>query len=116
MPLPGGASDKMGNRYEGKWAVLILSKILSGEYSKIYIEPVGEDGDGIEFTVTSFKKVTCHHQVKRQNAQQGKWSIKMLIDRVRKKELWHLLDDARKTAIQMNEMKLRKKNMDEKNG
>ena len=51
MPLPGGASDKSGNRYELLWTVVNMAKVLNGEAEAISLEPVGDEGQGVEFTV-----------------------------------------------------------------
>ena len=74
MPLPGGASDKSGNRYELLWTVVNMAKVLSGEAQSISLEPVGDDGQGVEFTV-AVPTGTEHHQVKRQRAGRGVWPL-----------------------------------------
>lgn len=77
MPLPGGASDKSGNRYELLWTVVNMAKVLSGEAESISLEPVGDDGQGVEFTVTA-PTDTEYHQVKRQRTGRGYWSLREL--------------------------------------
>ena len=77
MPLPGGASDKSGNRYELLWTVVNMAKVLNGEAESISLEPVGDDGQGVEFTVTG-SAATEYHQVKRQVAGRGYWSLAAL--------------------------------------
>ena len=74
MPLPGGASDKSGNRYELLWTVVNMAKVLNGEAESISLEPVGDDGQGVEFTVTA-PTGTEYHQVKRQRTGRGVWSL-----------------------------------------
>jgi len=49
MPLPGGPSDKAGNRYEARWTVACMARVLRGEYDSIRLEPPGPEGQGIEF-------------------------------------------------------------------
>lgn len=49
--LPGGASDKAGNSYEALWTSLRVRDLLSGEASRIRLEPPGADGLGVEFEV-----------------------------------------------------------------
>jgi hypothetical protein len=74
MTLTGGASAKVGIRYEFYWTVLHLLDILKGNYDTIRLEPPGEPGEGIEFYLRSGDKY-FFHQVKRQNGIRGKWSI-----------------------------------------
>ena len=38
MPLPGGPSEKFGNRYEVWWTVSELLKIIEGQAESIRIE------------------------------------------------------------------------------
>ena len=49
--LPGGAADKAGGRYEALWTAIRVADLLSGEASRICLEPVGEPGVGVEFTI-----------------------------------------------------------------
>lgn len=49
--LPGGAADKAGGRYEALWTALRVADLLGGRASRICLEPVGEPGVGVEFTV-----------------------------------------------------------------
>lgn len=47
MPLPGGPSDKIGNRYELRWVVRQLVELVTGRLGWIRIEPPGDNA--IEF-------------------------------------------------------------------
>ncbi len=49
MPLPGGPADKSGNSYEGRWTVNSMVEIIAGRALSIRIEPLGPEGEGIEF-------------------------------------------------------------------
>ena len=75
MPLSGGSSDKFGNRYEGRWTVLQIIRILREQASSICLEPISEDG--CEFIVISAEGKE-YHQVKRQYSKDGRWTLKML--------------------------------------
>ena len=77
MPLPGGASDKSGNRYELLWTVVCMTRVLNGDADRISLEPVGEEGEGVEFTV-ALPTETEYHQVKRQRTGHGVWSLSAL--------------------------------------
>lgn len=52
MSLPGGAADKVGNRYERRWSVYSLLDVLTGRAASIRIEVPGPTGHGFEFRVT----------------------------------------------------------------
>ena len=50
MPLPGGPSDKLGNRYELWWTVSQLVRIMDGQAESIRIED--PNVDKAEFVIT----------------------------------------------------------------
>lgn len=47
--LPGGAADKLGNRYEHRWVAYRVADVLKGAAGAIRMEPPGADGAGVEF-------------------------------------------------------------------
>ena len=65
MPLPGGATDKIGNRFEGHWTTKVMVEVLAEEADSVWLEPLGEEGDGVEFRVAASGD-RSYHQVKRQ--------------------------------------------------
>jgi hypothetical protein len=77
MPIPGGVSDKFGNRFEGRWTVWNLAMVLGETANAIWLEPWDESGEGIEFTLRS-NAGDSHHQVKRQVSGTVQWTIKRL--------------------------------------
>ncbi|ASF44786.1 tetratricopeptide repeat protein [Methylovulum psychrotolerans] len=74
MPYPGGGADKMGNYYEALWTVYCLLRILKGEATGIILEPLGDEGDGVEFKLET-NSGSEYHQVKRQNGSAGHWKL-----------------------------------------
>ena len=76
MPLPGGPSDKIGNRYERRWAVRALVELLQCNEASVRFEVPGPDGTATEFRRTDMDGHTWH-QVKRQNTA-GSWTIATL--------------------------------------
>ena len=74
MPLPGGAADKYGNRYEIWWTVYQLSRIIKGEADSIRIEDPAFPK--AEFVLAIGNKREFH-QTKRSNLN-GKWSLRSL--------------------------------------
>jgi hypothetical protein len=76
-PRAGGEADKFGNRYEGAWTVRQLLEIIAGRAGSIQIEPFGELGAGVEFTLKVGDRTTVH-QVKRQAGELANWTLKRL--------------------------------------
>ena len=76
MPLPGGAADKFGNRYEGRWTVACLLDVMDEKADSIRLEPPGPEEQGFEFWIKR-QDVREYHQVKRQNSI-GHWTIHTL--------------------------------------
>ena len=77
MPLPGGATDKVGNRYEDRWTVYCTIDVMDEKADSIRPEEPGEDG--FEFFL-SRKGNLEYHQVKRQKSGLGHWTLKALED------------------------------------
>ncbi|NJN62145.1 MAG: hypothetical protein HC795_11980 [Coleofasciculaceae cyanobacterium RL_1_1] len=75
MPLAGGASDKLGNRYEGRWTVRQIIDVLEEKADSIQLEKPGEDA--FEFIVSRDGRKECH-QVKRQNSKGVGWTLSAL--------------------------------------
>ena len=73
MPLPGGAAEKFGNRYEGRWTVACLLDVMDEKADSIRLEPPGPEGQGFEFWITK-QGVREYHQVKRQHFN-GHWTL-----------------------------------------
>ena len=74
MPLPGGPSDKIGNRYELWWTVSQFVRIINGEAESIRIEdPIAEKA---EFVITAggYREF---HQTKRSHLR-SQWSLSEL--------------------------------------
>jgi hypothetical protein len=92
MPPPGGASDKIGNRFELRWTVRQFIRLLTGEAEWIHLEPIGDAGDKVEFLLAKSDGRIEAHQVKRQQSGRGHWTIADL-DRV------GVLDGLRKHAV-----------------
>ena len=74
MTLPGGAADKLGNRYETWWTLSELVRMLQGETDALRIEVPGVDK--VEFVVSAGQRRELH-QAKRSHPN-GKWSLAAL--------------------------------------
>ena len=77
MALPGGPADKIGNRYERRWAALMMLDVLRGDANAIRIEVPGEEGAGFEFRL-SREASTEWHQCK---AGPQRWTVHALCAR-----------------------------------
>ncbi|MFZ1936913.1 MAG: hypothetical protein WCB27_04280 [Thermoguttaceae bacterium] len=77
MPRPGGESDKLGNRYEGKWTIGRLLDLAASNCESLTVEPIGREGLGIEFVVIGLDGTQEYHSVKRQRSK-GEWSLAAL--------------------------------------
>jgi hypothetical protein len=77
MPLKGGASDKFGIRYEGRWTVFNMADVVDERASAIRLEPPAGEDEGAEFWVRRGSGLE-YHQVKRQYGTEGRWTIASL--------------------------------------
>jgi hypothetical protein len=77
MPLKGGASDKFGIRYEGRWTVFNMADVMDERASAIRLEPPAVEDEGAEFWVRRGSRLE-YHQVKRQYGTEGRWTIASL--------------------------------------
>ncbi len=76
MPLAGGAAEKFGNRYEGRWTVQCMLDVMDEKADSIRLEPPGPEGQGFEFWTTK-QGIREYHQVKRQRFK-GNWTLNAL--------------------------------------
>ena len=98
MPLPGGASAKAGVRYEYLWTVVCMARVLRGEADWIYLEPPGEEGEGVEFSLSTASG-TEYHQVKRQLTGKGVWSLGELRSKRVLDHFYNKLNDPSTTCV-----------------
>jgi len=75
--LPGGAADKLGNRYEDWWTLCRVADLLREEAVRLRLEPPGKGGAGVEFWVDEHGRRWCE-QVKDASAK-GSWTLGRLI-------------------------------------
>src|SRR4051794_20055698 len=77
VPLRGGPADKIGGRFEDRWAAACAFKVLRGEAGSNHLESYDPDEEGFDFTL-AVGDTTEHHQVKRQRSDAGAWSMHAL--------------------------------------
>jgi len=76
MPRTGGPASKYGNRYEDRWTASCALAVLAGNATSIHLE--GPNSDiGFEFSLET-ETGTEYHQVKRQRAREGRWTLAAL--------------------------------------
>lgn len=69
----GGVAEKLGNTFEGDWAVLQALLVLQADADAIKIEPLGE-ATGFEFVLTT-PRGREYHQCKRRGPKVRNWTI-----------------------------------------
>ncbi|MBN1174671.1 MAG: hypothetical protein JXA67_21085 [Micromonosporaceae bacterium] len=74
--LPGGAADKIGNRYEAWWTLLRLADVLRGDASCLRLEPLGAGGSGIEFWIDETDGRWCEQA--KDASSRGSWTLHRL--------------------------------------
>ena len=77
MSYPGGIAAKHGDRYEARWTVRCVLDMLRGNADAIELEPIGWEGEGVEFVLLR-RGQREYHQVKRRG--RGRWTLAALID------------------------------------
>lgn len=83
MPASGGATDKIGNRYETLWAIDQLLRIVSGDAQSLTLEALElDESTGVEFSV-SVNSCKEFWSVKRQTAHAAGWTLALLSARDR---------------------------------
>jgi hypothetical protein len=92
MPLQGGPAAKYGNRYEDRWTAHCVFELLREHAEAIRVEPPGADGEGVEFWLRYSDRVE-YHQVKRQKAGEGRWTLSALREAGVLAAFWTKLQD-----------------------
>ena len=74
--LKGGIADKLGNRYEAKWLVRQIFRVLYAEYAWLKFEGLETKYEGFEFALGD-ENGTEWHQTKI-TAPRGNWTVNAL--------------------------------------
>ena len=72
---PGGYADKLGNRYEGRWVVRQLLRVLDEKLRSVTCEALGDDERGVDLWVERPDGVRQDQQCKIRNRSSDSWSI-----------------------------------------
>ena len=81
MPPPGGLSDKIGNRYEGRIALWRLLQLIDEQHDSVRVRFEKPGDDHFEWWVQHADGSRTYTQVKRQQAPDQGWSIRTLVSR-----------------------------------
>jgi len=74
----GGRSDKLGNRYEGRWVVKQLLALVKEEIKSVLLEAIGDDEQGVDLWISKNDNTRQCHQCKARNGSNDSWSISVL--------------------------------------
>ena len=72
---PGGYADKLGNRYEGRWVVKQLLRLLNEQLRSVTIEAVGDDEAGVDLWVNDKTGKRLAQQCKLRNGSRNQWTL-----------------------------------------
>ena len=75
---PGGMSEKLGNRYEGRWVAKQLLRLLNEEIQSVTVELIGPDEQGVDLLVVSKDGVRQLQQCKARCGSRESWTIAAL--------------------------------------
>lgn len=78
MPPPGGLTDKIGNRYEGRVAVWRVLRLIDDLHDSVRFRLETPGDDHFEWWVQRADGSRTYTQVKRQQAPDEDWSIRTL--------------------------------------
>ena len=69
----GGRGDKEGNRYEDRFFAKLLLELLLEKLVSIEVEPLGREGEGVEFVATAPDGERRYYQCKGANGANTSW-------------------------------------------
>ena len=71
----GGRADKLGNRYEGRWIVKQLLRLINEEIASITVEAIGGEEEGVDLWIKNLDGSRECHQCKARNASKEYWDL-----------------------------------------
>lgn len=74
----GGRADKFGNRYERRYFVSLMAKVLQGGLLSVQSEPTGDDESGTDIIVEYQGGRKDFHQCKARNGSNEHWTMSAL--------------------------------------
>lgn len=71
----GGRADKGGNQYENHFLGKQLRLLAEGKLKSVEVEPLGDDGRGVEYIVVKPDDTRIYYQCKAANSAKSSWSM-----------------------------------------
>jgi hypothetical protein len=71
----GGRADKFGNRYESRWVVNQLLRLLNEEIASVTVEAIGEEEEGVDLWIKNLDGSQECHQCKARNGSKEYWEL-----------------------------------------
>lgn len=71
----GGRADKIGNTYEDHYLVWLYILLFREKLQSVIVEPLGDEGEGVEYIAQHPDGRLEYYQCKRSNAAEDKWRI-----------------------------------------
>ena len=78
---PGSMSEKLGNRYEGRWVAQQLLRLLNEDIHSVTVEAIGSDEEGVDLWIEKNDGIRQAQQCKARNGSREFWSISDLKSR-----------------------------------
>lgn len=92
----GGRSDKVGNQYENRCLAKLLLRLIEESIISIEVEPLGREGEGVEYIVETSDHKRIYYQCKASNGAHNKWSAADLHSlKIFKNAKMHIMADIR---------------------
>lgn len=88
---PGGISEKLGNRYEGRWVAKQLLRLLNEEIESVTVELIGRDERGVDLLVVKNDGTRQLQQCKARCGSRESWTISALHNKEILRHLKHHL-------------------------
>jgi len=60
---PGGYAEKLGNRYEGRWVVRQMLRLLNEEVRSVLVEAIGDDEAGVDLWIERIDGVLMPYSI-----------------------------------------------------
>jgi hypothetical protein len=71
----GGRADKFGNRYEGRWVIKQLLRLVKEEISSLTLEAIGKEEEGIDLWIRNNDGSQICSQCKARNGSKEYWTV-----------------------------------------
>lgn len=71
----GGRADKFGNRYESRWIVNQLLRLIKEEIASVIVEAIGEEEEGVDLWIKNLDGSQECHQCKARNGSKEYWDL-----------------------------------------